>query len=101
MSTPSAKPLPVAQITYAELLSLRADKARLDWLEQHSYRTIPQNPPPVYVIAHSSVWPAAMPNQLRHAIDLTMVVADKAIEFPEPGSKAWIDREVERAIEKD
>lgn len=24
----------------------------------------------------------------------------KAVEFPDPGSRAWIDREVERSIEK-
>lgn len=30
----------------------------------------------------------------------TTQASGKAIEFPEPGSMAWIDREVERSIEK-
>ena len=53
----------------AEIARLRQDEARLNWLEQHSYRYAPDVPPKVYVIAHSSVWPAAVPNQLRAAID--------------------------------
>ncbi len=62
-----------------ELASLRADRARLNWLAQHSYREGGRGGyAPVYVIAHSSVWPAIvladheMPEALRVAIDAAM-----------------------------
>jgi hypothetical protein len=37
---------------------------------------------------------------LRVGEALARVCPDKAVEFPDCGSKAWIDREVERSIEK-
>ncbi len=55
-----------AKIERGEML-VEAQEA-LDWLEKHSYRDTPANPPAVYVIAHSSVWPAAVPNQLCAAV---------------------------------